>query len=153
MLGPPVDAWPLWVGLTLASAAALGVVTELPRTAPPDATALARTVDGVAASDHAAVGEHPLRVDAIRVGPDRVALRRGDTVERATLRYGPVAPAFDGRLATVLHGRPPDAVFDSRAAFAAAVRQARVESIWQPAPDHLLVRRVTWEGEDVTLVG
>ena len=153
VLSPAVEAWPLWVGLTLVSAATVGVAAELPRTAPPDAAGLARTVDGVAASDLAAVAEHPLRADEIRVRPDRIALRRGDRTARATLRYGPVVPAFDGPLARVLTGVPPDRAFDSVASFRRAVSSARERSAWRPAPERLTARRVAWGGVDVTLVG
>jgi hypothetical protein len=153
MFSPPVESWPLWVGLALTSAAVLGVATDLPRTAPPDATSVARTVDGVAASDYAAVGEHPLRADAVRVARGRIALRRGDRTDRATLRYGPVVPAFDGSLARVRSGTPPDHAFDSPAAFARAVAAARDRSGWHVAPERLTARRVEWGGVDVTLVG
>jgi len=153
MLSPPLDAWPLWVGLTLASATLLGVATELPRTAPPDAEPVARTVDGVAASDHAAVAEHPLGSDTIRVRPGRIALGRGDRVDRASLRYGPVVPAFDGPLDRVLHGTPPEWVFASPAAFRRAVGAARERTDWRAAPGRLTARHVTWGGTDVTLVG
>jgi hypothetical protein len=153
VLSPPVEAWPLWVGLTLVSAAVLGVAADLPRTAPPDAAALARTVDGVAASDHAAVAEHPLRADAVRVRPGRIELRCGDRIARATLRDGPVVPAFDGPIERVLEGAPPDHVFDSVAAFRRTVSTARTRSGWRPAPARLTVRSVAWGGVDVTLVG
>ncbi|MFC7226048.1 hypothetical protein N0B31_01430 [Salinirubellus salinus] len=153
MLSPPVEAWALWVGLTLVSVAMVGVAAEPPRAAPADAAALARTVDGVAASDHAAVAEHPLRAAEIRVRRGRLALRRGDRTARATLRYGPVVPAFDGPLARVRRGTPPDRVFDSAAAFRAAVSAARERSAWRPAPERLTARAVSWGGVDVTLVG
>lgn len=156
MFGLPVESWYLWIGLAAVSAAMVGVAVELPRTTPPDATAVAATVDGVAASPYAAVGEHPLRVDVIRLSARRVALRRGGTTARAEFAFGPVVPVRPGdeQLQRVLRGSPPAQRFDSRAAFEVAIERARErDPEWRPAPDRLTVRRVSWGGVDATLVG
>jgi hypothetical protein len=156
MFGPPVESWYLWVGLAAVSAAMVGIAVELPRTTAPDTSAVATTVDGVAASPYAAVGEHPLRADAIRLSARRVALRRGETTARAEFSFGPVVPvtAEDRRLEQLLRGGSPTECFGSRSGFEAAVERARGgDSDWRPAPDRLLVRRVSWGGVDATLVG
>ena len=156
MFGLPVESWYLWVGLAAVSAAMVGVAVELPRTTPPDAAAVAATVDGVAASPYAAVGEHPLRVDAIRLSARRVALRRDGTTARAEFAFGPVVPVRPGDdgLSRVLRGSPPTDRFDSRAAFEVAMERARErDPEWRSAPDRLTVRRVSWGGVDATLVG
>jgi len=156
MLGLPVESWYLWVGLAVVGAALVGIAVELPRTNPPDAAAVAATVDGVAASPYDAVGEHPVRADAVRLSARRVALRRDGTTARAEFSFGPVVPVppGDGPLRRVLDGRSPDGTFDSRAAFETAIERARErDPSWRPAPDRLTVRRVSWRGVDATLVG
>lgn len=156
MLGLPVESWYLWVGLAAVSAALVGVAVELPRTTPPDAAAVAATVDGVAASPYAAVGEHPIRADAIRLSARRVALRQRGTTARAEFAFGPVVPVYPGdeRLSRVLRGSPPAERFDSRAAFENVTARARErDPEWRPAPDRLTVRRVSWGSVDATLVG
>lgn len=156
MFGVPVESWYLWVGLAAVGAALVGVAVELPRTAPPDATAVAATVDGVAASPYDAVGEHPLRADAVRLTARRVALRRDGTTARAEFAFGPVVPVppGDGPLRRVLRGGTPADRFESPAAFEAAAGRARErDPAWRPAPDRLTVRRVSWGGVDATLVG
>jgi len=156
MLGLPVESWYLWVGLAAVGAALVGIAVELPRTNPPDAAAVAATVDGVAASPYDAVGEHPLRADAVRLSARRVALRRDGTTARAEFSFGPVVPVppGDGPLRRVLDGGTPVGAFDSPAAFEAAVERTRErDPSWRPAPDRLTVRRVSWRGVDATLVG
>ena len=101
MLGLPVESWYLWVGLATVSAALVGIAVELPTTTPPDAAAVAATVDGVAASPYAAVAEHPLRADAVRLSAARIALRRDspaafeDTTQQARERDPSWRPAPD----------------------------------------------------------
>lgn len=155
MFDVPLDAWYVWLGLAVASATAVGVVASLPAAPPPDAAGAATTVDGVAASPHAAVGKHPLpNADGVRVGSDTVSLRGPGGTAHADLGYGPVTPAtVDESLEVVLGGEPPERVFDSPAAFRRAVESARsADPEWYPIDD-LLVRRVSWEGIDVVLLG
>lgn len=153
-----LDAWYLHTGLAAAGLALLGVTTGLPTHPPPDATGVARVVDGVASSPHAAVGEHPLDADRLRVTPRGIALDGAGGRAHATFRFGPVTPVDrEGDLGRVLSGAPPDRLFESPAAFADATekrrREATADPAWRPAPERLRVRRVTWEGTDVTLVG
>lgn len=153
MLETPVDALYVWTGIALASLAALGLAVQLPTAAPPDADGLADTVDAVAASDYPATAEFPSRADQARIGPDRVALRNDGGSAAATL-VADVVPARNGPLERVLHGADPRRVFDSRAAFAAAIVDARrAESRWRPTDGTLVVRRLSWGDRDVTLVG
>ena len=151
----PLDAWYVWLGLAVASAAAFGVASSMPAAPPPDAAGAATTVDGVAASPHAAVGKHPLpNAEAVRVGRDTLSLRGPGGTASADLGYGPVTPTgTDEALAAVLRGDPPEIVFDSPADFGHAVEAARdVDPAWRRT-DELVVRRVSWEGIDVVLVG
>lgn len=154
MFDVPLDAWYAWLGLAVASAVTVGVAASLPAAPPPDAAGVATTVDGVAASPHAAVGGHPLpNADAVRVGRDTVSLRGPGGTAHAHLGYGPVTPAGqDASLAAVLGGETPERVFDSPAAFRRAVESARAAAAEWHATDELRVRRVSWEGVDVVLV-
>lgn len=155
MLEPPIDAIQVWLGLSLASVAVLGVVTALPTAPPPDATAAAGTVDAVASSRYAAATDHPLDGATVRLSPRRLRLDRGAATATATFAYGPVTPVEPGSpLARVLTGTSPDRVFDSPTAFRSAAERSRERApIVASDANRLVVRRVTWRGTDVTLVG
>ncbi|MFB6205037.1 MAG: hypothetical protein ABEJ05_00710 [Haloglomus sp.] len=156
MLGTPADAWYVWLGLATVSVALVGTVTGLPTAAPPDPAPVARTVDAVASSPHPTTAGHPLDAEAIRVGPAGVALRTDGGPARASFAYAPVTPVPPDatRLRAVLTGDPPARVFDSPATLVArAASLRRHDPAWRPAPEQLLVRRVAWEGINVTLVG
>ncbi|MFB6217855.1 MAG: hypothetical protein ABEH77_01560 [Halobacteriaceae archaeon] len=147
------DTLSVWVALSVAAAAFLGVAVAFPTAPPPDAAAAAATVDTVAAADYPASATHPVAADAARVGPRRIALRNAGGRATATLVYGPVVPVDDGGLARVLAGEHPGTVFESAAAFRRAASRARNRTpVWRSV-DSLDVRRVTWQGSDVTLVG
>lgn len=154
MFDAPLDAWYVWLGVAIASGATFTLASAMPAASPPDAAGAAHTVDSTAASEHAAIGEHPLpNADEVRVGSDTLSLRGRGGSAHSDLGYGPVTPAhYDDRLRAVLRGRPPDRVFESPDAFDGAVDAAQ-----EPAPtwhrtDRLTVRRVTWEGIDAVLV-
>lgn len=155
MFDAPVDAWYVWLGLSVASTAVLGVAAALPTAPPPDAAAAAATVDGVASSPYAAFGEYPLDgVERVRITPAGLGLAGVGGRAHASFRYGPVTPVQDGRLSRVLDGADPRRVFGRPGALASAARTARERTLgWRPAPERLRARRVTWEGVDVTLVG
>ncbi|WP_433627954.1 DUF7283 family protein [Halomicrococcus sp. NG-SE-24] len=154
MLDAPVDAWYVWIGVAAASAAAFGVAASFPTAPPPDAAGVASTVDSVADCEYAATAEHPLSADEIRIGAHRLGLRGDGGTAHATFAYGPVAPVAAGTgLDAVAHGASPETAFDSPAVFRTAVRDARDRRPeWRPAADRLLVRCVSWEGFDATLV-
>lgn len=155
MFEAPLDAWYVWIGLAAVSATAVGVVTGLPAAPPPDAAGAAETVDGIAASDHGTVAEHPLpNTEAMRVGTDTVSLRGPGGTTSAIVGYGPMTPAAsNATLDAVLHGTPPEHAFDSPAALERAAAAARNRRPTWTGTDRLIVRRVRWEGTDVLLVG
>jgi hypothetical protein len=155
MFDAPADTWYLYVGVAAASTLALGVALALPATAPPDATRAAATVDHVASSPHDATGHAPLDADGIDLDPTALALRNDAGTVHASFAYGPVTPVSDGgRLRRVLGGAPPACVFANATAFREAAATARNRTHgWRTAGDRLVVRHVTWEGVDVTLVG
>jgi hypothetical protein len=153
-----LDAWYLHAGLAVVGLAVLGVAAGLPAHSPPDATGLARTVDGVASSPGAAVGEHPIEADRLRITPRGVTLDGPGGRSHATFRFGPVTSvAPGGVLGRVLSGAPPGRVFESPGDLAHAAERRRrsvaADPAWRPSPNRLAVRRVSWEGVDVTLVG
>jgi hypothetical protein len=154
MFEAPLDAWYVWLGLAAVSATAVGVAAGLPAAPPPDVDGAAETVDRIAASEHGTVAERPLpNTDAIRVGTDVLSLRGPGGTTHAPVAYGPATPATNGSLVDVLHGTPPERVFDSPAHLrrvAAAARDRR--PAWSET-DRLIVRRIRWEGTDVVLVG
>jgi len=153
MFETPVDALHVWVGLALASVAALGVAVQLPTERPPDASGVADTVDAVATGEYPATGAYRSRADRVRLGDRRVWLRNDGGRTAATFVTG-VVPARSERLQRVLHGADPRRVYDTREAFTAALREARrTEGEWRETDGRIVVRRLTWGDTDVTLVG
>ncbi|MFT4882902.1 MAG: hypothetical protein ACI8U4_000399 [Natronomonas sp.] len=155
MFDVPVDAWYVYLGLAVASGATVTLAGAMPAAAPPDANGAARTVDSVAASQHASVGSHPLAdADAVRVGADTLSLRGPGGTAHAVLGYGPVVFVPEGTsLRRVLRGEPPEKTFASPERFERAVEQRRTADPTWHRTERLLVRRVAWEGTDVVLVG
>jgi len=157
MFDTAVESTHVWVGLAVVSAGILGFALRVPTAPPPDATGVARTVDSVAASPHEATARHPIDARHIRIGAHRVGLRGPGGDAHASLAYGPVVATVGGdgdRLRRVLSGVPPERVFGSRATFARVLDRSRTtDPSWRPAPETLLVRRVTWGDTNATLVG
>jgi hypothetical protein len=151
----PVDGWYGWVGASLVAAGLLATAVGLPTAPPPDAGAVADAVDALAASDYAGTATVALDdTDRLRLTTRGVTLAGPDGRSHATFRYGPVTPVRGGGLARVLADGRPARQFATPAALAAAARSARArEPQWSAAPGELRVRRVTWRGVDVTLVG
>lgn len=155
MLGVPVDAWYVWLGLSLAGVALVGVGVTLPTAPPPAATAAADTVDRTMATERPATAEHPLDATAMRLGPRRIGLRNDAGTTHAAFAFGPVTPATESRpLRAILRGAPPDSRFETADALCDASADARSQSPrWRPVDGPLLVRHVVWGECDVTLVG
>lgn len=154
MLGPPADGPILWLGLVLASAAALGAALSLPTAPPPDADALAATIDEVAVAPANATVHRDLDATAVRVGADSVALRGPGGVSRSRLRFGPVVPVDgDDALVVLLWGSAPGAVFDVPADLEKATARAMERPpAWREWAG-LTVRTILWGDVRVTLVG
>lgn len=155
MFDVPVESTYVWFGLLLVGAALLGLALRVPTAPPPDATAIARTVDSVASSPHEATARQPIEAREVRLGSERVGLRNSAGAAHATFAYESIVPVTgNDLLRMVLQGRPPDDVFVDPDAFAAAVDWAETtEPEWQRASDRLLVRRITWGDVNATLVG
>jgi hypothetical protein len=155
MFDAPVDAWYVWVGLTVVGVTVLGVAAELPRSTQADAGAAADTIDTVAASPYPGTAEYPTRAERVRLGPYRVGLERRSGTTHATFAYGPVTPVGDdGPLRELLVGAPPEAVFDAPVELDRAAGRARNRTpTWRPANGRVIARRVVWGDVGVTLVG
>lgn len=154
MFDAPMDTWYVWIGVAVASLAVAGVAVELPAEPKPDAAGVADTVDRVAASPYPARASHPVSADAVRFGDDRIELRNGDGIARERFSHGPVVPVGGGRLEKVLDGAPARYYYDSVGDFRTALDDARNASgEWRPVDGRIVVRKVTWRNEDVTLVG
>ena len=153
MFGTNVDTAYVWVAVGTVSLAVLGVVTQLPTSAPPDCGAAAATVDEVATGPPGSVATHELHASEWSLTGRQLGLRsEGGTVHETLLR--PVTPAVTDNLEAVLDGKRPSAVFDSPNGFRRAAETAGLDrQQWRPAPDRLTARHVALGGVDVTLVG
>ena len=153
MFDTNVDTVSVWVAVGAVSVAVLGVVTQLPTSAPPDAAAAATTIDEVATGPPGSVATRELHATEWSLTDRQLGLRsRGGTVHETLLH--PVVPAVNASLAAVLDGKRPSSVFDSPDAFSRATERATTErEQWRAAPDRLTARHVVWGGVDVTLVG
>lgn len=155
MLDVPADVPPVLVALSLVSTALLGVSLAASPAPAPRAAPLADTVDAVAAADTPGVETQSVDAPELRITRHELAVRGSAGTTHSSLAYGPVVPVHsDTSLWRVLRGTPPDDVYDSRLSFAnAAVRASARDPVWRHDADRLTVRRVTWGGVDVTLVG
>lgn len=155
MLDAPADVPPVLVALSLVSTTLFGVALAVRPSPAPRAQPLAATVDAVAAADHAGVETRELDADAVRLEEHAIVVRSSGGTAHASLSYGPVVSVHeDTSLWRVLQGTPPDDVFDTPLSFATAAATARErESSWRTNAVRLTVRRVSWGGVDVTLVG
>lgn len=155
MVGLPADVPAMWIGTVLVATALVGLALQLPSAPPARAGTLAETIDTVSAAPHPTSARHPVDAGAVRIHPHRIALRTPDGVSHATLGFGPVTPVPAGSaLDKVLRGTPAHELFESPRAFGQSARRARrAEPGWRDPGRSLLVRRVSWGGVDVTLVG
>lgn len=154
MFDVPADTWYVWIGLSAVSLAVAGVALALPSAPPPDAVAVADTVDAVAGSPYEPRETVDVSADVVTVDAHGVELQSDGRSGHATFAYRPVVPAVDEELQRVLDGRHPAVVFDDEAAFAASVRSARNGTLTvRDEPDDVTARRIQWRGVDATLVG
>ncbi|QZX99728.1 DUF7283 family protein [Halobaculum rubrum] len=163
MIDAPLDVWYAWIGLAVAGAVTLGVVSGLPTAPPPDAVSAAETVDTVAAADPPATARYRVTADRTRVTTRGVSLRSDGGSAFAAFGTDSVVPVDSGdALAGIALGDHPNRAFDAPGEFAVAVATARAEedsiatrtesaAEWT-AGRTLHVRHVSWGETDVTLV-
>ena len=152
----PADAWYVWIGVSIVSIGLAGVVVALPAEPPPDAERAAGALDRVAAAGYDATVTLEHDADAVRIGPERIAMRNNGGVSRARLSFGPVVPvdALEMTAAerTVIDGviageRPLPAGFERRLAGV-----DNETGRWSPARGALRARAVEVAGRRVVLV-
>ena len=155
MLDVPADVPPVLVALSFVSTALLGVSLAASPAPGPRAAPLADTVDAVAAADTPGVETRQVDARDLRIARHGLAVRGPGGTSHASFAYGPVVPVrADTSLWQALRGTPPGDVYDSQLSFANAAVAASVrDPVWRHDADRLTVRRVTWGGVDVTLVG
>lgn len=155
MVGLPADVPALWLGSVIVATMLVGLALHVPSSPPARAATLAEAIDTVSAAPHPTSSRHPVDAGAVRIRPHRIALRTPDGVSHATLGFGPVTPVMSGSaLDEVLRGTPAHTVFDTPRAFRRAAHRARrTDSRWRDPGRSLIVRRVSWGGVNVTLVG
>lgn len=153
MLGPPIDAWYVWIGVSMVSLAVLGVAVVVTPEPPSRATPAAETIEAVAASRAPASATSPIDADRVLVSEYRLVID-GDDRETVTIDHGRMTPAQRGtELRRVALGASPSALFESVTAFQDAIEAARDEQRRiEPADDQLIVRKCSYGGMDVTLV-
>ncbi|MDZ7747417.1 MAG: hypothetical protein U5K28_13305 [Halobacteriales archaeon] len=148
------EGWYSWVGVSFVVTGLLAVVLGLPTAPPPDARTAAIAVDGVVESDYA--GRTTVDIDAtrIRLTTQGVTLDSEHGTAHATFEAGPIVPVHSGPLAAVLDGANPRRVFAGPESYATAVKRASARRpAWQPAPETIHARKLTWGETRVTLVG
>lgn len=166
----PVDAWYVWLGVTLVAAGLFGLVAALPTQPPPDADRMANAIDEVAGSSQTAEATIDHDATEIKIRSGSLAVRNEAGTERAVLRFGRLTPlaAFEddsnrtvvGRL---LAGDSPgdvigdvDGLEDERdlriAAGQARDRLDRDGATWRPTDGPISVRKLHIDGEEVVLI-
>jgi hypothetical protein len=90
----PMDGWYTWVAVALVSVGLAGVAVSLPDEPPPDADRAAGVLDRVGASEYEAATTLDHDAEAVRLGPERIAMRNSGGVDRARVSFGPVVPVY-----------------------------------------------------------
>lgn len=163
MLGPPIDAWYVWIGVSVAALAVLGVATTATPSPPSNAESVAQVVETVDASRPPATGRHPTSAERIRVDGRRITLVHeqesllgdaGASEATAIVRGDPVTPARRGTaLREVALGRHPSSAFDSTEQFREAASEARAEPrTITPADEEVVVRSVRWNDVRIAIL-
>ncbi|AUX09102.1 hypothetical protein AArcSl_1473 [Halalkaliarchaeum desulfuricum] len=166
----PIDAWYVWIGVAAASVVVFGLASTFPTAPPPDAGGVAETVDEVAAGSAPASATHAVEADRIAVHPNGLRLGGDGGETTAAFAFGPVTPATEDPLKSVLEGAPASDVFERPEAFQQAAIEAGAgsdaavgsgsgadadadELDWHATDGTVRVRQVHWGSVRVTLVG
>lgn len=144
----------VWLGLTVTTTMFAAIAFQFPTSVPAPVEDIATTIESVAGSPHDSTATHPIDAAAVRIAPHRLAVRDAAGTAHAPIAYGPVTPVARGSLLhRVVRGTPPSSVFTSAEAFQAAVTAAQNrDPSWRSGIDRIIVRRVSWEGVNATLV-
>ena len=88
----PMDGWYTWVAVALVSIGLAGVAVSLPDRPPPDADRAVGVLDRVGASEYGAAASLDHDAEAVRIGPEQIAMRNSAGADRARVSFGPVVP-------------------------------------------------------------
>ncbi|MXV62783.1 hypothetical protein GS429_12045 [Natronorubrum sp. JWXQ-INN-674] len=101
----PVDAWYVYLAVSLVSVAIAGVVLGFPTGAPPDANRAANTIEPVAGSTTEASATWEYDAETIVIDGTTLELANEHGISHASLNYGVVVPVNDSkRLANITRG-------------------------------------------------
>ncbi len=176
----PMDAWYVFLGVSVVSVVIFGMVLSLPSTPAPAAAEAADAIDEVAASGFNASGTYDHDADEYYVTGETIALKNDGGTAEAGFTYASAVPVWpdidaqadpegiepgssDRELLAILHGDPPSTHYRNPTEFEAAVDAARQRARtslrsdavqqWRPADQQLTFRHVEWGDQSVTLVG
>ncbi|MFC7073745.1 hypothetical protein ACFQJ7_07670 [Halovenus rubra] len=167
----PIDAWYMWLGVAFATIAIASVALSLPTQPPPDATAVANTIDRVAGSTEVAGASYEHDAEEVRVDMSRLSMRNGGGTAHASITFGPITPVAavsnttkQAALFALLDGTPPSVALNrpqfaglTEADLHGAVSEVRRNlwdqtPEWQPASGTLRIRKLELDGKVVVLV-
>jgi len=160
----PLDAWYVWIGVVLVSAAALGIVFELPTEQPPDAAELIETAEYVGAAGDGTAATVEVAADKLRTDGTTVELKKDDELSRkttATVVVVPVTAADTEAGKTLLQHLLTDPT--AKANYSESVIEAEIAGLvsspatlrdeWHVLGGDVRLRAVTVEEQTVVLVG
>lgn len=149
----PVDAWYVWIGISMISLAMAGVVLALPTGPPPDAASSANTIDRISGSQYEASGVYDHDAAEVKIDGATIALRNDHGTDRATLRYGSVVPVWEtDRLLNLTRGTDFETAYgdfdddgDGVETLLADANDAYRNNTgeWRPADGEFAVRTIT----------
>ena len=160
----PVDAWYVWLAVSIVSVGLAGIVLGLPTGPPPDANQAANTIDRVAGTTHDASATYGHDAAEVKVEGPTVSLRNDHGTAHSTLAYGTVVSVVGNeRLEAVARGESIESAYgdavetdrqDVEGKFLTDLVEAHDETDgeWKPADGKLAVRTLEVEAEAGTTV-
>jgi hypothetical protein len=154
-LEAPVDAWYVWLAVSIISAAVAGIALGLPTGPPPDTNRAVNTIERTAGSSYDASATYDHDATEIKFDGRTIAMRNEHGTSRASLSYGHVVPVMGHeRLENLSEGRPFEAEYDAELdetetnaleVFLEDVEDAYADNSgqWRSADDQLRVRTVS----------
>ncbi|MDQ2052727.1 hypothetical protein RBH26_19985 [Natronolimnohabitans sp. A-GB9] len=149
----PVDAWYVWLAVSLVSLGVGVVAIGLPAGPPPDAPQAANTIERTAGATTDASGTYEHDATRVKIDGTTVALRNEHGTTRASIAYGRVVPVMGhDSLERIAHGASLDDEYggdDPDGAFLADLVDAHEETSghWHTADGELAVRTLSLETE------
>lgn len=154
-LEAPVDAWYVWLAVSIVSAAVAGIALGLPTGPPPDANRAANTIERTAGSSYDTSATYDHDATEIKLDGRTLAMRNEHGTSRASLSYGHVVPVMGHeRLEKLSEGRAFEEVYaaelddtetNALEVFLEDVEDAYADNSgeWRTAGDQLRVRTVS----------